>query len=81
MLTCIRSLRYATYQQFCWFVHARLGRGVRRLIHSCVVNAIWEKYPNENGQYTAFKDGEEASKIDFSWYGDGYVTRKEFRTQ
>ena len=36
---------------------------------SCVVNVIREKYPSENSQYTCFKDGKEASEIDFSWVG------------
>ena len=40
------------------------------MISSCVVNVIREKYPSENGWYTGFKDGVEASEIDFSCVGD-----------
>ena len=35
-----------------------------------MVNVIREKYPSENGQYTGFRDGERATKIDFSWIRD-----------
>ena len=65
-----RSLRHAAYRQFCWFVHARLGRGARRIIPSCVVNKIRADYPNYDGHYVGFKDGIESSEINFSWVGD-----------
>ena len=57
-------------RQFCWFVHARLGRGVSRGIPSCVVNVIRERYPGEKGQYTGFKDGVEAFESNFPWVRD-----------
>ena len=44
----------------------RLGRGVRRVIPSCVVNVFREKYPKENDQYTGFKNCGKATEIDFS---------------
>ena len=34
-----RSMRYAAYRIFTWWVHNRLGRGVRKVIPSC---AIWQ---------------------------------------
>ena len=63
-------MRYAAYRQFCWFAHARLGRGVRRVIPCCVVNKIRAEYPSDDWQYVGFKDGIESSEIDFSWVGD-----------
>lgn len=39
-----RSLRYAAYGQFCWWIHARLGKGVRRIIPVCVVKKIRGEY-------------------------------------
>ena len=60
----------AAYIQFCWFVLARLGRGVRRVIPSCVVTKIRAEYPSHGGQYVGFYDGIESAEIDFSWVGD-----------
>ena len=39
------------------------------MIPSCVVNIIREKDPSENDRYTGFKDGVEASEIDFHGLG------------
>ena len=57
------SLRIAAYFQYTWWVHGFLGGGNRRLIPSCVVTAIRERYPDE--QYTGFR---EASVDDESFY-------------
>ena len=62
-------MRYAAYRQFGWFVHTRLGREVRRVTPSCVVNKIRAEYASDDGQYVGFKDGIESSEIDFSWKG------------
>ena len=67
---CSRFLRYVAYRQFCWLVHERLGRGVRRVIPSSVVNKIPAEYPSDDAQDVGFKDGIESSEIDFSWVGD-----------
>ena len=53
------SLRYAAYRQFTWWVHNRLGKGVRRVIPSCAIWAIREKYPNEDNNYIPFLEARE----------------------
>ena len=58
---CSRSLRYAAYRQFCWFAHAWLGSGVRRVIPSRVVNKTRAEYPSDDGQYVGFKERIESS--------------------
>jgi len=54
-----RSYRYAAYRQFSWFIYTKLGRYVRRIIPACVVNLIRNTYPEPNGEYVSFKDGDE----------------------
>ena len=61
-----RSFRYAAYRQFCWFVHGRIGKAVRRVIPACVVSKIRQEYPSENG-YKGFKAGFEVSENDLAW--------------
>ena len=48
-------------------MHNHLGKGVRRVIPSCVVKRIREEFPSVDGNYTGFKDGEEVTEVDFSW--------------
>ena len=38
--TSNRSMRYAGYRQYTWWVHNRLGKGVRKVIPSCAIWAI-----------------------------------------
>ncbi|XP_057295551.1 uncharacterized protein LOC130624317 [Hydractinia symbiolongicarpus] len=52
-----QSYRYASYRQFSWFIHTRLGRGVRRVIPACVVAKIRTAFPSESGNYTRFREG------------------------
>ena len=51
-----RSMRYAGYRIFTWWIHGRLGRGVRKVIPSCAIWAIRDKYPEENNVYKAFQE-------------------------
>ena len=53
-----RSLRFAAYQQFIWWIFQYLGKGNRRVIPSCVVWSIRKHFPEANGQYTWFEEGE-----------------------
>ena len=44
--------KYAAYEQFTWFVHGKLERGVNYRMPSCVMVAIRQKYmyPNPEGE-------------------------------
>ena len=53
-----RSLRFVAYKQFIWWVFERLEKNNRRVIPSCVVWAIRKLYPEANGQYVRFNEGE-----------------------
>ena len=53
-----KSLRFAAYKQFIWWIFHRLGKGNRCVIPSCVVWAIRTLYPEANGQYILFNEGE-----------------------
>ena len=53
-----RSLRFAAYKQFIWWIFQQLGKGNRRVIPSCVVWHIRKRFPEADGQYVRFKEGE-----------------------
>ena len=50
-----RAYRMAAYRQFIHWTYSRLGRGIRRIIPSCVVAAVRCEFPEADGVYTGFK--------------------------
>ena len=50
-----RSMRYAAYRQFTWWVHNRLGGGVRKVIPSCAIWAI-RNYPEISNKNAPFQE-------------------------
>ena len=61
-----RSLRYSGYKQYTWWVHNRLGKGVRRVIPSCALSAIRDRYPEEDGVYIPFMESKTEDHKTFS---------------
>ena len=49
-----KSFRHAAYRQFILWVYGRLHREDRRVVPSCCVKAIRQKYPDPSGHYKGF---------------------------
>lgn len=52
-----RSLRYAAYKQFIWWIFKNLGKGNRRVIPSCALWKIRELFPEADGNYVLYSEG------------------------
>lgn len=58
------NYRYYAYRSYIDFIHGYLGPRRRKVIPACVVTHIRSKWPDENGQYTGFKNLDEDSEED-----------------
>ena len=54
-----RSVRYVGYLICTWWVHNRLGRGVRKAIPSCAVWSIRNVYPEQNMSFVPFQEAKD----------------------
>ena len=50
-----RSYRLAVHRQFIYWIRNKLGKGIRKVIPSCVVVAIRHKFPEADNVYTWYK--------------------------
>lgn len=53
--SCYRRFRYLAYRSFVSWCWGYLGRSVRVVIPSCVVNRIRLQFPDPAGQYVGFR--------------------------
>ncbi len=50
-----QNFQHAAYRQYVLWQHGRLGRRNRRVVPSCCVLAICNRYPSPNGIYTGHR--------------------------
>ena len=53
-----RSLKYAGYKQFIWWVYQHLGKERRRVTPSCALWTIRGTFPEENATYIPYNEGD-----------------------
>jgi len=53
-----KSFRHAAYRQYVLWQYGRLRRGERKVINSCCVWKIRDRYPDPSGQYVPFQPGQ-----------------------
>ena len=54
---CDRSLRYAAYKQFIWWVFKHLGKENMRVILPCALWNIREHFPEPSADYVNYSEG------------------------
>ena len=57
-ILCIRSYRLAAYHQCTNWTYNFLGKGNRRVVPACAMNAIRLKFPEPDNVYTGFTAAE-----------------------
>ena len=74
-MSLFRSYRPVGCKQFSWWIHNRLGKGVRKVIPSFSLWSIREKCPSADWSYISFKESldDEARQL----YGDNWCTLRE----
>ena len=56
------------HRNFTSWVDGRLGPGIRRVIPSCIMERIRKQFPDEDGVYTGFIQGDnDSAEYDASW--------------
>ena len=53
-----RSLRFAAYKQFTWWIYKRLGKSNRPVIPSCVLRCIHSVYKERDGVNDKYQEGD-----------------------
>lgn len=61
-----RSYRYASYRQFTWWIHGWLGKKIHRVIPSCAVSKIRGTFPEEDGVYVGYQQGDDDDEDDMA---------------
>lgn len=49
---------------FTYWVHGKLGQGVRKEVPACAVSKIRETFPDPNGVYVGFGMGDDGEEIE-----------------
>ena len=57
-----KAYRFAGYKQYTFWVHNRLGKGIRMVIPSCAVWRIRNKFSSKDNKYVPFTESIEDEK-------------------